>query len=484
MSRANAYVSLSSGSPAIGTAGVLARVRDMPRPSAVPRAALVGLAGALLLMALAVAVPDVLDWNVRVNDWPLLHAVWGPRLGAGTVPAVLVAVLAGVTAVPLAERLSWPKLLMVSLAAGLVWMLALALVDGWDGIGVILDTSYEYLRTARSTTDFGATLEEYVSRISYDAPDNWPVHIAGHPPGALLFFVMLVRLGLGDGLSAGLVVTVIAATTAPAVLSTLKTLGAEKAARAAAPFLTLGPAAIWQAVSADAMFAAVGAWGLAALAVSATRSTRAATVTWAVVAGLLLGYVVMMSYGLPLLGILAVTILWLGRSWLPLPVAVLAAAAVVGAFAVAGFYYWEALPELRERYWEGVGGRRPEAYWIWANLAAFAFSAGPVVGAGLGLLVARRRDRPRLRERMSPGETRPPRSSEQVAWALAAAGWLTVLAADASQLSRAEVERIWLPFVPWCLVACAFLPAPWRRPALVVQLVAALLTQHLLLTGW
>ena len=36
------------------------------------------------------------------------------------------------------------------------------------------------------------------SRIPIDAaPDNWPVHIAGHPPGALLFFVLLDRIGLG-----------------------------------------------------------------------------------------------------------------------------------------------------------------------------------------------------------------------------------------------------------------------------------------------
>ena len=59
---------------------------------------------------------------------------------------------------------------------------------------------------------------------------------------------------------------------------TLRLLGAEQMARRAAPFLVFGPAAIWQAVSADAMFAAVAAWGIAALAASAvaTRSWRLA----------------------------------------------------------------------------------------------------------------------------------------------------------------------------------------------------------------
>ena len=197
-------------------------------------------------------------------------------------------------------------------------------------------------------------------------------------------------------------------------------------------------------------------------------------------AGLLLGYVVMMSYGLPLLAILALTILWLARSWVPLPVAALAALAVVGAFALGGFLYWEALPELHRRYWDGVAGRRQPAYWLWGNLAALAFSAGPVVGAGLAAWVARWDARPSLRT----GGAADRRTPEQVAWSLSAAGFLMVLVADASQMSRAEVERIWLPFVPWCLIACAFLPERWRRPALLVQVVTALLVQHLLATGW
>ena len=32
-------------------------------------------------------------------------------------------------------------------------------------------------------------------------------------------------------------------------------------------------------------------------------------------------------------------------------------------------------------------------------------------------------------------------------------------------MSKGEVERIWLPFVPWLLIACALLPERWRRPA-------------------
>ena len=67
---------------------------------------------------------------------------------------------------------------------------------------------------------------------------------------------------------------------------------------------------------------------------------------------------------------------------------------------------------------------------------------------------------------------------------LSGAAAATVLAADLSGMSKSEVERIWLPFVPWLLVACALLPQRWLRPALALQVCFALLVQHLLFTGW
>jgi methylthioxylose transferase len=70
----------------------------------------------------------------------------------------------------------------------------------------------------------------------------------------------------------------------------------------------------------------------------------------------------MLSYGLLLLGILALTVLVLGRSWLPLPVAAVAALTVIALFAALGFSYLDALPALHDRYLDGVGGRRPARY--------------------------------------------------------------------------------------------------------------------------
>jgi hypothetical protein len=445
------------------------RIAPTRRPNLAPW---IGLTIALVLIGLAISIPVVLGQSVHVMSFPPLHAEWMPRLGPGTLPAIALAVLAAVFGVDAAARAPWRALLVGSFVVGVAWLVSLATVDGLDGIGAILDTPYEYLNTARAVTDFPATLRGYVSRIPLDSMDNWPVHVAGHPPGALLFFVVLVQLGLGSGLAAGVTVLLIAATTPVAVLVLLRRLGAEERARKAAPFLVMGSAAIWMAVSADGIFGAVAAWGLCALAFAATARGRAGVAGWGIGAGLLLGSCVMLSYGLPLLGILAVAILFLARNWWPLPWAAATAVAVVLAFALFGFAWWEAYPVLVERYWDGVGSRRQFTYWVWGNLAALAVSAGPMVGAAIAMAVQRGI---RFRSLIS---------GERVIVLLALAGTLTMLVADLSQLSKAEVERIWLPFAPWMLLGTALLSERWRRAGFAGQLGFTIAVQHLLLTGW
>jgi hypothetical protein len=435
-------------------------------------AASVGLAVALVLMAAAMLVPLVTGWNVHVKSFPPLHADWLPRLGPGTAPALLLGAAVVVFGGRLARSLPWPRLLVAAFLTAAAWMLSLAVVDGWSGIGTILDTDYEYLQTARSVTDVSATLHEYIGRIPLDSADHWPVHIAGHPPGALLFFVLLVRVGLGSGLAAGFVVLALSATTVVAVLLTLRRLGAERWARTAAPFLVAGPAAIWMAVSADGVFGAVAAWGICCLAFAATAARRRTGVPFAVAAGLLLGYGVMMSYGFALTGLVAIAVLVVARSWRPLVWAAGSALAVVLAFALGGFAWWEAYPVLVQRYWAGIATRRPGLYWVWADLSALAFSAGPIVGSAVALAFARMRG---VRRR---------RGGESVVVLLTLAAVAMVVAADLSGMSRAEVERIWLPFVPWLLIGTALLPERWLRAGLIIQIGFAFLVQHLLFTGW
>ncbi len=289
-----------------------------------------------------------------------------------------------------------------------------------------------------------------------------------------------MRVGLGGDFAAGLVVTLIAATTALAVLVTLRALAAEDAARRVAPFLVLTPAAVFMAVSADALFAAVAAWGLACLALGATAAVRGrgrpVTLAWSALAGLLLGTCVLLSYGLPLLGLLALAVLLAARSWLPLPVAVLAALVPVLAMAAFGFAWWEAYPVLAERYYEGIAELRPARYWAWGNLAALAFSAGPLLGAGLARAVQVVRGSELRRSAWL--------SSDRVVLLLVGAATAIITLIEISNMSKAEVERIWLPFIPWLMLSLALLPARWRRTGLAVQLLTALLVQHLLYTSW
>ncbi|MBB2974504.1 hypothetical protein FHX49_000045 [Microbacterium endophyticum] len=437
------------------------------------RAAWIGLLLALILIAAAVAIPLVTGWDVATrasrsedpNALAPLHGLWQPHLGVATAVAIIVAVLAWRYAPRLSKDLSWRALLAGAFLGSLVWMLSLALVDGPSGISRVLGNPYEYLETARGVTDVGALLQEYISRIPLDAQDNWVTHVAGHPPAMLLFFVGLVRIGLGSDFVAGLVVIVIAASLAPAVLVTLRALDIEVIARRAAPFLVFTPAAVFLAVSADAVIAVVGAWGVAALALASTARSRRVCIIWALVAGLLLGLLVEMSYGMPLFGVLAIAVLVAGKRWLALPIAAAAALAVVLVFSAAGFSLWEAFAVIRERYWDGIARRRPFGYWVWGNLAALAISAGPFVASGLAVMSAKVR-------------------KVSVPALLVGAGVLMIVLADLSGMSKAEVERIWLPFIPWLTISLAYLSPRWRSAALAGQLVWALVVQHLFYTVW
>jgi hypothetical protein len=469
--------SVIAGSARSSVANVAATLTRPRVWTPVDRLVAIGYGAAVVLIVVALIVPPTLSWDVGSYGIAPLQSHWDPRVGPGTVPAIVVGAAGVVWGGRLAAMLPWRLLLLVGFAYGLAWTISLATVDGWGGIGDVLNGRNEYLNTARDVTSVSATLHEFVDRIPLDSDRSWPAHVAGHPAGALLFFVALVALGLGSGLAAGLVVIVLGATTAPAVLATVRALGAEDAARRAAPFLFACPTAIWMGVSADGMFAAVAAWGLCCLAVAATATDARRVIAWGVGAGLLLGCCVMLSYGLTLLGVLAVTVLWAGGSRRPLPWAITAAAVVVGVFAIAGFAWWEAFPILRTRYWAGIASSRPAAYWLWGDLASLCISAGPVVGVCVVLAIAA------AMRRLRPG-VRVVLPTQRVVVALTLAAAATIALADLSLMSKAETERIWLPFVPWLLVGTALVPGRWRPPLLAAQVAFALGVQSLLFTHW
>ena len=436
-----------------------------------------GLVVAGVVVALAMAVPAVTGIDVLAGTAPPLLGDWAWRVGWSSVVALTVVALASSGGLVAAlEQMSWRRLLVLSWVVSVLWMVALALVDGPRGLGRFLDHGTEYLESARAIDDVGAMLREYVARIPLDSPDNWAVHLAGHPPGAVLMFIGLDRIGLGSWQAAGRVVVLVAATLPAGVATTLDRLGARDAARRALPFLVVGPAAILMAVSADAVFATTGAWAAAALAAATAARSMPARVGLAVLGGLLFGWCVMQSYGLLLLGALALAVLLAARGSLRersvlCAVAAGSALTVVLTFAALGFAWWDAYPVLYERYWAGIASRRPGWYWVVGNIAALLLVAGPMLPAALAA------GWPNLR---ALAQRRRP---EPVA-ALVAAGITMVAVADLSLMSKAEVERIWLPFLPWLLLSVVWLPEGWRRWGLVAQGVFALALQHVVRTLW
>lgn len=513
-------------------AATLPRVPGPRRTAPGHRGDLVALAVEAVLLVAAVAVGLVLNRRgagLHADAAPL-YATWRPHAGWGTPLAVLVAVVVLGPGLRWARTARWTALLAAGWLAAVAWTLSLALVDGWSaGLTRRLTPQAEYLHEVPGVADIPRMLAGFTDRILDFQPDSWSTHTAGHPPGALLVFVWLDRIGLGGGTAAALCCVLVGATAAVSVPVTLRALGAADAARAVLPFLVLLPGAVWLGASGDAVFTGVVAAGLALLAVRGTVAALAG--------GLLLGFALHLSYGFVLVGVLALAVLALRRD--RRRAALLAAAggvaAVTALFVLAGFRWWEGYDRVVERYYQGWAAERPYAYWVWANLAALLLSSGPVLGPALrrAALAASRVVGPALRRTalaagpvVGPALRRgalPARPAGRAAgqWAdgpiagatashhpgapvvrqhpvggdrrgwlrglgptvlLPAAAALAVAAADLSGMSKAEVERIWLPFVVWLLVAAAHLPPPARRWWLAAQALTALAVNHLLFT--
>jgi hypothetical protein len=341
-----------------------------------------------------------------------------------------------------------------------------------------LSSGEEYLHDIPLVTDVPQMLRTFTDHILTDQPVHWTTHVGAHPPGVFLFYVALDRLGLGGGGPAGVVTVLVGASACAAVAVALRALGAEEVARRALPFGVLLPGAVWVGVSADGMFAAVLAWGVALLAVGA-RGTGPRADGAALSGGLLLGATVYLSYGLVLGLLLPAAVVAATRNVRAAALAVAGAAVVAAAFTAAGFWWLTGFADVRVIYAASIAASRPYSYFVWANLAAVSFAVGPAVYAGL---------------RRAAGAPRT------VALLLPLAALAAIVLADLTGLSKAEVERIWLPFAVWLVVPCALLPRPRARSMsekptppgggfsvttwLAAQALLALAVNHLLLTVW
>ncbi len=387
-----------------------------------------------------------------VGTWRLL---WTPALWwALGLAALLVAWW-----VPAVETLRWGWVLAGSWLWGLLWPATLQWSEGWDSLYTVLGNRRAYLPTAQGIDSPRDFLSTFVERLP-----SYPTHVKGHPPGATLahWFVDLVGGGRSDVLTATFLV--VAALAAPASLVALDRVAGRSAARRAAVFAGLAPAAMWIASSPDAMFMGVIACAVALGAIAVTTRRRGTAHAAALGAGVLAGLSLSFSYGsMLLLGPLwALAVLALRRrDWQPMVTAVAGFLVVPALFMAAGFDWLAGLDATRAAYLDGVAPERPDRYFLIANLVVLAVAVGPAAIAALVWL----RDR--------------------AAWWLVGGALAGVVAADLSTMSKGEVERIWLPAVPFLVLAtCAIGGRTALRAWLAAQLGVGLLLAVVLDSPW
>jgi hypothetical protein len=407
---------------------------------------------------------------------------WGWHAGPGLLPAAVAGLAIAWWGPRVAARCPARALPAVTAAAATAWTAALAAADGWDRVTAPLASRHDYepfAATLATPGDIAAFLRDQAGDLA-----SYPVHVQGHPPGPVVVAWLLDRVGLGGAGWLAALALVGWGVAVAAALVAVRSLAGDHHARRAAPALAVLPAAVWAGTSLDALFAGVAACGCALAVLATTRSS----VRTGLAAGAALGAALLLSYGAAL--VLAVPAAAVGvcrrrgRSVAAVVAAAsLGAAGVLGVAALTGSWWPAGLAATRDVYWTGIGGRRPGWYTTLAgNPGALALAAGPAVAAGLAAALAAARAAA-VRAGGPPGRRE---AGPQVArglpqeWALPVAALAAVALADLSQLTRGEVERIWLPFVPWLALA-----APGhRRGWLAAQVAVALVLQAALRSPW
>lgn len=415
----------------------------------------------VVVAALAWGTLVVAGSGVSLRAAPLMgHWAWDG--GRTLAPALLAGAAVARWGPGVAARASSRALPALTGLGAVAWTAALAASDGWHRLTAPLATRHEYEPFAAGIDDLGRFVAGFTAGLG-----DYPIHVQGHPPGPVVLAWLLDRAGLGGAGWLALLSLAGWGVAAAAALVAARDVAGEGPARRAAPALVVLPAAVWAGTSLDAFFAGLTATGGALAVVAFTRSSPAR----AVGAGAVLGLALLCSYGAAvMLAVPVLATLALARSRPSRDLARWAACVAAGGVAVlavagaAGFSWFDGLSATRAAYWAGVGAERPGLYLtLVGNPGALALATGPAVAAGLALAVAGLRRARAWRPALLP-----------------AAAAAAVLAADLSQLSRGEVERIWLPFVPWLTLA-----APGdRRGWIAAQVAVALALQACLASPW
>lgn len=388
------------------------------------------------------------------------------RFALGFASALAPAVAAGVLLASHRgwfDRLPWARLQLATWAGSFAWALTLALVDGAAGLTRSLQAPDNYLT---DVPQVGDSALEYLRAYAAE-PNEHSAAARGHPPGPVLLLWALHRLGLADQLALGVLLTALGALVAPLVLTAVRGVCGEVAARRYAAVLILAPYAVWVAVSVDVVVAALGA-AMVAMGVRASASNRTGWRAgfWALLCGVMLGVAALFSYAAPWLGLSVVCLYFARRrAFLNIATGLGALLPVLGA-QIAGFAWTDGLLAARADYATRIEPNRSAVAWGAISLVVLMLAAGPPLVRSLGRL------------RNTPG------------WPFMVGAGGAVAFSVAFGLARGGTEAAWLPFFPWLTVA-AVAPQeqggePPPSPLLLVGFGAAtaVIVEAVLATSW
>jgi hypothetical protein len=389
--------------------------------------------------------PFVMSWLPDAElPWALLAAVLAV-VAAAAAPRLVAPDLRWATPLWLAA------LTLLALLPGLALGAARNGTLGWREIFVLgpggsFEAKNEYL-PGLAALDYGPRF--FLDRFAELVP-SLPVNVAGHPPALML---LIDALGITTpGRLAALCIA--AAVLTPALTYALgRGLGQPPArARVAGVLAALSPMLLLFGItSADAVFMAVGA-GAAVLLVQQRPALRVAGCAALAVASFF-------SWALLAIGAWAAVVVLVREGWrrgLVLAAGCgLAVLVLDGGLALfAGYDPIGTLTATEAYYRNSVASRRPYSFWVFGSPVAFAVVLGLPTAAG-ALLAAQRR-------------------------APAGIAIATVVGvATVAGFTKAETERIWLPFIPLACVAAAEVLGPARlrlaAPFLAAQAVVIVL---------
>jgi hypothetical protein len=387
---------------------------------------------------------------------------WGPQVDGLAVVSVLTFAAAWVVVPAVIARRASPIV-----CAGALYVLALAL-------GVSLNLAHEGTRGLWAMLANGrhGTLEgqyEYLNGLPYLSRGvGWylrhfasvlphiPVHAQGNPPGPL---IALHLLGIGNPGALAALCIGIGALSAPLAYDLGRTLGDERRGRIAGVLTAFSPCTlVFGVTSTDYAYAAMGCLVACLLVRPGTRALVAGSI-----AAALASFFSWLLLAIPAWAAAVAVRRYGWRRAVSICAAfAVALAAFNGALAIAyGYDPFSAVRETASLYHgELIGSQRVYVFWVFGSPVAWAVMLGlPVVWFALRALAA--------------GD------------AAAIATWALVLAASVLGFTKAETERVWLPFVPLaCVAAAATLRTARLRPVLAFLAVQALAVEIVFFTIW